>query len=614
MRLIAVCGITGWISYRRDLTAHQESVDAMTETMSCRGPDARGTWVTPRAALGHRRLAVIDLPGGAQPMEAGTDDGAVAMVYSGEAYNYVELREELRRRGHRFTTDSDTEVVLRGYLQWGEEVAGKLNGMYAFAIWDTRTEKLVMIRDRMGIKPFYFYETDDGLLFGSEPKAILANPLATAEVGPDGLREIFSFAKTPGAAVWEGMRELRPGHVAVLDRNGLREHAYWQLTATEHTDSRQETVAHVRELLEDIIARQLVADVPRCSLLSGGLDSSAMTALAAKQLGEHGETVRSFAVDFPGQAENFRAEDISPTQDTPFVHAVKDHVHSDHSDIVLDGAALSDPAVRRAAVGARDLPVGLGDRDNSLFLLFKAVREQSTVALSGESADEVFGGYPWFHDARREAETFPWLAGLAPLDFRGTLSADLADRLDLGTYLHDSYSSAVADTPLKDGESGLEKRMRQVCYLHLTRMVQALLDRKDRMSMAVGLEVRVPFCDHRLVQYVFNTPWSLKTFDGREKSILREATRDLLPESVVQRKKSGYPGSFDPNYVSAIQSQAADLLSAGHAALDLCHRERLREASVADGATITTGQRAQLERALDLAAWFDLHKPVIKLN
>ncbi|MEV0277364.1 asparagine synthase (glutamine-hydrolyzing) [Streptomyces sp. NPDC050610] len=609
-----MCGITGWISYRRDLTAHQESVDAMTETMSCRGPDAQGSWVTPRAALGHRRLAVIDLPGGAQPMEARTENGTVAMVYSGEAYNYVELRDELRRRGHRFETDSDTEVVLRGYLEWGEELPAKLNGMYAFAIWDPRTEKLVMIRDRMGIKPFYYYETDDGVLFGSEPKAILANPLAAPVVGADGLREIFSFTKTPGFAIWDGMRELRPGHLAVLDRNGLRERAYWKLEATEHTDSQEATVAHVRELLEDIIARQLVADVPRCSLLSGGLDSSAMTALAAQQLGAQGETVRSFAVDFPDQAENFRAEDIAPTQDTPFVHAVKEHVDCDHSDIVLDGTALSDPAVRRAAVGARDLPVGLGDRDNSLYLLFAAIREQSTVALSGESADEVFGGYPWFHDERAKADVFPWMAKGSILDLSGALSGELTDSLGLQTYLNDSYSSAVAEAPLKDGESGHEKRMRQVCYLHLTRMVQTLLDRKDRMSMAVGLEVRVPFCDHRLVQYVFNTPWSLKTFDGREKSILREATRDLLPDSVVQRKKSGYPGSFDPRYVAAIQSQTMDLLSSGHSALDLFDQSQVRAAATADKATITSQERTRMERALDVATWFDLHKPEIKLN
>ncbi|MFE9252166.1 asparagine synthase (glutamine-hydrolyzing) [Streptomyces sp. NPDC007088] len=610
-----MCGITGWVSYHRDLTSHRHLLDAMTETMSCRGPDAAGVLTTPRAALGHRRLAVIDLPGGAQPMTVETPDGPVSIVYSGEAYNFTELRAELRRRGHAFTTDSDTEVVLRGYAEWGTSLPERLNGMYAFAVWDSRTETLLMVRDRMGIKPFYYYETDDGVLFGSEPKAILANPLVAPVVGLDGLREVFSFAKTPGHAVWEGMRELRPGHLAVVGRDGLREHAYWRLEAAEHTDDRETTVAHVRELLEDIVARQLIADVPRCTLLSGGLDSSALTALAARRLARDGESVRSFAVDFPGQADNFRALDVSPSIDTPYVHAVAAHVKSEHRDIMLDGSVLSDPAVRRAAIGARDLPLGLGDRDNSLYLLFKAVREQSTVALSGESADEVFGGYPWFHDERREAGTFPWLAGGARLgDSRQLLSEDLAGKLQVDTYLDDHYRTALREVPTKDGEEGLEKRMRQVSYLHLTRMVNTLLDRKDRMSMAVGLEVRVPFCDHRLVSYVFNTPWLLKTFDGREKSILRAATRDVLPESVVQRKKSGYPGSFDPAYLTAIKRQAEDLLASRHQALELCRTPVLKEALAAPPEHITDGQRAVVERALDLATWIDLYKPTLALG
>jgi asparagine synthase (glutamine-hydrolysing) len=609
-----MCGITGWVSFNRDLGSSQRTLEKMTETMACRGPDASGTWVAPHAALGHRRLAVIDLPGGAQPMQVDTPDGPVAMVYSGEAYNFSELRTALRGRGHHFDTDSDTEVVLRGYLEWGEAVVEQLNGMYGFAIWDSRTDKLVMIRDRMGIKPFYYYETEDGVLFGSEPKAILANELAEPVVGLDGLREVFSFAKTPGFGIWENMRELRPGHLAIVDRNGLRERSYWKLQVSEHTDDTQTTVRHVRELLDDIIARQLVADVPRCTLLSGGLDSSAMTSLAAGQLAEHGETVRSFAVDFPDQAENFRAIDVSPTQDTPFVHEVAEYVHSDHSDIILNGAELSDPAVRRAAVGARDFPVGLGDRDNSLYLLFKAVREHSTVALSGESADEIFGGYPWFHnESQRNAETFPWLVD-SPLEPAGLLDPGVRKRLDLDSYVRDNYLSALRTAPIKEGETGVEKRMRQVCYMHLTRMVQSLLDRKDRMSMAVGLEVRVPFCDHRLVQYVFNTPWSLKSFDGREKSILRGATRDVLPASVADRKKSGYPGSFDPNYLSAIQAQANDLLSSNHAALDFFDHDKLKAATAADVATISNDERNGIERALDIATWFDLRNPTIKFD
>ncbi|MGW7572025.1 asparagine synthase (glutamine-hydrolyzing) [Streptomyces tendae] len=609
-----MCGITGWVSYRRDLTKHRHDLDAMTATMSCRGPDSAGLWLAPHAALGHRRLAVIDLPGGAQPMTLETPDGAVTMVYSGETYNFTELRAELRRAGQRFDTDSDTEVVLRGYVLWGEKLVEHLNGMYAFAIWDSRTERLVMIRDRMGIKPFYYYETDDGVIFGSEPKAILANPVVDPVVGRDGLRELFSAAKTPGAAVWEGMREVRPGEIIVLDRGGLRRRTYWQLRSEPHTDSREETVAHVRELLDDIVGRQLVADVPRCTLLSGGLDSSALTSLAQLHLASRGEKVRSFAVDFPDQDKHFQPIDIAPTQDTPYVHAVAEHVGCDHQDIVLDGAALSAPEVRRAAVGARDLPIGMGDRDNSLYLLFAAVRRHSTVALSGESADEVFGGYPWFHDERRHAETFPWLAGQHSLiESSGHLSEDLGPALGLGEHIAESYRAAVAETPLLDGETGLDQRMRVVSHLHLTRMVQMLLDRKDRMSMAVGLEVRVPFCDHRLVQYVFNTPWSLKTFDGREKSLLRAATRDVLPESVANRKKSGYPGTFDPTYVEAIQSQSADLLRAGHPAVELVSRERLVEATTGPAADLSQRQRMLLERTLDLGAWFDIHRPTVKL-
>jgi len=611
-----MCGISGWIDFRRDLSQEQPVIDAMCETMACRGPDDSGTWVRPHAALGHRRLAIIDLPGGRQPMSISTDDGEVGLVYSGEAYNFTELRDELRRRGHRFDTDSDTEVVLHGYLEWGAGVAEKLNGMYAFAIWDTRTEQLLLIRDRMGIKPLYYQQTETGVLFGSEPKAILANPDVEKVVDADGLRELFSVTKSPGKAVWSGMREVVPGTVVTFDRNGLREHTYWQLEAREHTDDQDTSVAHVRELLDDIVRRQLVADVPRCVLLSGGLDSSAMTALSARQLREVGETVRSFAVDFVGQTENFKPDPMRDTPDGPYVHDVAQHVASDHQDIVLDPQALADPAVRRAAVGSRDLPLGLGDMDNSLYLLFKAIRQHSTVALSGESADEVFGGYKWFHDPKvQQAETFPWLAGIHTQQAEGrqVLEPGIADALDIPGYIDAEYRKAVAEMPRLDSDSPFEAKMREICYLHLTRFVRMLLDRKDRMSMAVGLEVRVPFCDHRLVEYVFNTPWSLKTFDNREKSLLRHATKDVLPQSVVDRVKSPYPSTQDPQYAAELQSQVRELLSAGDRSLELLDEKWVREIAGRDPSALDQPTRAVLERLLDVSTWFDIHNPTIKV-
>ncbi|MGW0210004.1 asparagine synthase (glutamine-hydrolyzing) [Streptomyces sp. NPDC003233] len=610
-----MCGITGWVSFDRDLTAEATTLHAMTETMACRGPDDRGVWTEGPAALGHRRLAIIDLPGGRQPMSVATQQGTIAMVYSGEAYNFTELRRELEGRGHRFTTDSDTEVVLRGYLEWGDGVAERLNGMYAFAVWDGRHDKLVMIRDRMGIKPFYYHPTSDGVLFGSEPKAILANPLARRRVTLDGLRELFVMVKTPGHAIWDGMREVEPGTVVTVDRSGLSTRVYWHLQTRPHTDDRDTTITTVRSLLDDIVRRQLVADVPRCTLLSGGLDSSAMTAIAARQLARQGEKVRSFAVDFVGQTDNFVADELRGTPDTPFVHEVAEHAGTDHQDIVLDAQSLADPAVREQVIRARDLPAGFGDMDASLLLLFRAVREKSTVALSGESADEVFGGYLQFFDEEaRRADTFPWLTTMGRHfgEDADVLRADLTKSLDLESYVSDGYRTAVAGIERLDGESDFEYRMRQMSHLHLTRFVRALLDRKDRMSMAVGLEVRVPFCDHRLVEYVYNAPWALKSFDGREKSLLREAAADVLPRSVYERVKSPYPSTQDPQYARALQEQAKELLSRpSHQVFDLVDRDRLRRAAEREAPVSTQAARRGLERALDLARWLEVYTPEV---
>ncbi|MGW0998880.1 asparagine synthase (glutamine-hydrolyzing) [Streptomyces sp. NPDC002523] len=612
-----MCGITGWVSFDRDLRTEDAALDAMTETMSCRGPDDRGTWVEGPAALGHRRLAIIDLPGGRQPMSVTTPEGTVVLVYSGETYNFTELRRELTDRGHRFTTDSDTEVVLHAYLEWGDALAERLNGMYAFAVWDGRRNQLVMVRDRLGVKPLYYYPTSDGVLFGSEPKAILANPLAPARVRLDGLREMFAMVKTPGHAIWDGMRELEPGTVLTVDRQGMHRRVYWQLESRPHTDDRATTIANVRSLLNDIVRRQLVADVPRCTLLSGGLDSSAMTAIAARQLAEQGEKVRSFAVDFVGHADNFVADELRATPDAPFVHDVALASGTEHQDIVLSTQTLADLDVRAATIRARDLPMGIGDLDSSLYLLFRAIREHSTVALSGESADEVFGGYLQFFDEEaRRADTFPWKAQSERFgsDF-GILSPALTNALDLKTYVADSYGTAIADIRRLDGESDFEYRMRKICYLHLTRFVQLLLDRKDRMSMAVGLEVRVPFCDHRLVEYVYNAPWSLKSFDGREKSLLREATADVIPRSVYDRAKSPYPSTQDPQYAVAIQNHVKDILARpSHPVFDLLDRDRVHQDAHRDSPQFTLASRRGLERTVNMALWLDMYKPEVSLT
>jgi asparagine synthase (glutamine-hydrolysing) len=605
-----MCGIAGCVSYDGDVRSHKDVIATMTETMARRGPDAGGVWIDRHVGLGHRRLAVIDLAGGVQPMQAEKEGRVCAsLIYTGEVYNFVELRDELKRLGHRFRTRSDTEVVLRGYLQWGNEVVERLNGMFAFAIWDARTEELLLVRDRMGVKPLYYYPTADGVLFGSEPKAILAHPDVQPRVNKDGFREILVLAKNPESTIYAGMHEVRPGQVVRVNRNGLTKRRYWKLTAREHEDDLPRTIGTVTELLDDIVRKQIVADVPLCSLLSGGLDSSTVTAMAHRAIcARQGERIRSFSVDFADHGAAFVAGDFHKSSDTPFVRDFVAHVGCDHTEVVLDSRELADRELNRAVMQASDFPLSVsGDMFSSLYRLFQAVRAQSTVALSGESADEVFGGYPWFHDPKAvDAATFPWLVTTGGT-FAGTqvLDADLLRRLDLPKFQADSYAQAIAETPVRKGEDAAERRMREISYLHLTRFVQFLLDRKDRMSMAVGLEVRVPFCDHRLVDYVFNIPWHLKTFDGREKSILRAAARELLPGSIVERQKSPYPSTQDPAYEKAVRADVAEILEdRSHPAASLLNRKAIKDMLARPvGNTSSLTDRAGLERARSISSW-----------
>jgi asparagine synthase (glutamine-hydrolysing) len=609
-----MCGIAGWVSYDPAEPVQRQVIDAMTRTMACRGPDDHGVWLDGQVALGHRRLAVIDPEGGAQPMTFGHGDRTVvALTYSGEVFNHRELREELAGLGHTFRTSSDTEVVLHAYLEWGEDFTERLNGMYAFALWEPGTRELLLVRDRLGIKPLYYFPLRDGILFGSEPKAIFAHPAARPAVDSEGMAELLSFTKTPGHAVYSGMHELRPGHTLRVRREGLRLRRYWEVPAQEHTDDLDTTVGRIRELLDDIIARQLISDVPLCTLLSGGLDSSVITALAARQLRRTGDgPVRSFALDFAAHTENFRADEWRGTPDTPYGHLLARHVGADHTVVTLDPPALMDRAHREAVMRARDLPFDLGDGDTSLYLLFKAVRERSTVALSGESADELFGGYRWLHHPDSvDAPTFPWLAPPFGTGISGPgsgpgealIDRGLLQKIELADYRAQRYRDALAEVPHVPGASPRERRMRELCYLHLTRFLPWMLDRKDRASMAVGLEVRVPFCDHRLVSYVFNTPWSMKTFDGREKSLLRAATRDVLPPEIADRVKAPYPTTKDPRYLEALRAELARVTrDPDNPVLALLDRPTLTTA-VTEGLAAGDGLRTSAELVLALDFW-----------
>ncbi|MGH8031993.1 MAG: asparagine synthase (glutamine-hydrolyzing) [Luteimonas sp.] len=612
-----MCGITGWVDFNSDLTQETQTLEAMVETMKRRGPDGSGTWTDAHVALGHRRLAVIDLAGGAQPMESPERSGKnlprAVITYNGEVYNFRELREELKALGHQFATNSDTEVILRAYLQWNLDFVHKLNGIYAFGIWDQASEELVLVRDRLGVKPLFYYPLTDGLLFGSEPKAILANPLARAQVSREELCDVLLFLRTPGRVPFQGMSEVKPGHVLRIRRGAIREERYWSLEARAHTDDLATTVNTIRSLLEDIVARQMISDVPLCSLLSGGLDSSAVAALAQRTLRANGgSNLSTFVVDFVGQTETFQADPVRPSPDTPYAREVADSIQSDHHLIVLDKGRLLDPTTREAVLRAWDLPYNFGDLDVSLYLLFAAIREHATVALSGEAADELFGGYLWFSDENAiQADTFPWLklGAHRELDPSALFQKSFIDKLRLSEYQNDLYQAALSEVPRLVGEDPRERRLREISYLTLTRWLPILLEKKDRMSMAVGLEGRVPFCDHRLVEYVFNIPWSMKSCFALEKGLLREAVKDILPESVVRRKKAAYPSVQDPGYDRALVATLGRIIENSDSSLhSLLSKEGVdRLVAKTQHQSLSDLERILVESSVRLDAWMTMY-------
>ncbi|QTD96728.1 asparagine synthase (glutamine-hydrolyzing) [Streptomyces cyanogenus] len=604
-----MCGITGWASFHSDARPQAPVIEVMTATLTPRGPDAAGVWLGERAAIGHRRLAVIDLEGGVQPMTDRPEDPSIVLSYSGEVYNHHELRTELRARGHAFRTRSDTEVVLRAYAEWGEAVAEHLEGMFAFAVWDEGAQRLLLVRDRLGVKPLFWATVDGGLAFASEPKALFAHPEIRPRVDADGLREAYSLLFNTGPTVWSGVREVEPGGVLVLDRGGIRERRYWRLEATDHTDDQDTAIERIRTLVGTAARSQLEADVPLCSLLSGGIDSTVLTALLAGELRlrEGPEArIRSYAVDYSDQAEQFTGDVLRTGHDTPYAIEAGAFIGTDHSTVVLDPRALLDPEHRKAVVVARDSPIGVGDMDTSLYLLFGEIRRHSTVALSGEAADEVFGGYPWFHNPKAlAAETFPWL-----LVTGDEAAMPLNPELDLrvGEFRDDTYRTALAAVPHTDGESAAEHRQREMQHLSLTRWLRQLLHRKDRLSMAQGLEVRVPYCDHRLVEYAFSTPWALKSFDGREKSLLRAMGAGLAPDSVLHRPKNHYPATHHPDYNRGLQGLARDALATEQVRA-LTDETRIKPCLDTPPDRLEWGHRLRLERVVDLALWLDHYRP-----
>lgn len=570
-----MCGITGWIDWEHNLLNQKHILQQMSDSIRHRGPDAEGFWITEHVALAHRRLIVIDPEGGVQPFVYQDSDPLYAMTYNGEIYNYLELRRELIERGHQFKTNSDTEVLLHAYMEWAEDCVKHLNGIFAFAIWDQKKQSLFLARDHLGVKPLFYFQQGSSILFGSEIKAILAHPSVKREVDFQGLSELIVLGgiRTPGNGVFTNIFEVKPAHTMVFTKERTRESRYWQLQSKLHTETVEETAEHITYLLEDTVKRQLIADVPVVSMLSGGLDSSGLVSIAGRQFFDKGEQLSTYSVDFVGSAQDFVADVARPSLDAPYAKMLSEYVGTKHHSITLTSEQLLENML--IPMRMRDLP-GYGDMETSLHLLFREMKKDATVAISGESADEIFSGYPWFHQEEYlDSPTYPWLLNTWD-KFASLLHQDVVENIQPSKYAAMRYAEAIKEVPLLENETITQMRQRKMSYLFITRFLIGLLERKDRASMYAGFEVRVPFCDYRLVEYAYNIPFDMKTIGNIEKGILRQAFKGYMPEEVRLRRKSAYPSTQDPIYFEGVHSVFQEMMSNSNAPIhDLLDKKKI---------------------------------------
>ena len=602
-----MCGISGMIN----LTRGDQIMEKMIATMIRRGPDDAGIYQQGPCCLLHTRLAVIDPDRGHQPMKLHWAGEDYTMVYNGELYNTDTIRNELERMGHFFFTHSDPEVVLHAYAQWGQLCLQRFNGIYAFGIWEEKRQRLFLARDRMGVKPLFYKLHEGGLLFASEIKTILAYPTVKAELDGEGVAEVMLLGpgRTPGSGVFRGIRELEPGCCGYFADGRLDVQRYWKLTDREHRDSFEETVEQVRFLVTDAIKRQMVSDVPIGTFLSGGLDSSLISAVCASELERRGQRLHTFSLDFAENDKYFIPDRFQPNSDGHFIRLMEMTLNTQPHWTVLTPDELVE-AMEDATV-ARDLP-GMADVDFSLLAFCGQIRKEVKVALSGECADEIFGGYPWYRDPQiREMAGFPWAQNTRHR--ASFLHPEITDRIDPEEYIHDRYEETITQCDILPGTSAEEKRMKEMVNLNQRWFMQTLLDRKDRMSMYHGLEVRVPFCDHKIAEYLYGVPWAYKNYTDKEKGLLRPSAEGVLPHQILWRKKCPYPKTYHPRYLQMVSDRLRQVLEDPHAPIfQIVRRQALEQLLTAEYAWPWYGQLMKVPQTiaymLQVNIWLQKYK------
>ncbi len=617
-----MCGIVGFTNYDGNMRKEEAKrvLTNMNSTLKRRGPDENNIYVKDDICIGHSRLIVIDPEGGKQPMICKYLGNTYVITYNGQIYNTKELRKTLEQSGFTFEGHSDTEVLLKAFIYYGYNVVNHLNGIFAFAIWNEGKRELFLARDHFGVKPLFYSIKDNQLIFASEIKALFEYPSIYPRIDKEGISELFGIgpAHTPGLGVFKGIEELKPANYMVFNRSGIKIREYWKLKSKVHTDDFETTCNTVKNLLTDSIERQLVSDVPLCTFLSGGLDSSIITLYTANYCKKNNlPMVETYSVDYVDNDKNFQKTDFQPNSDNDYISLVTNQLGIKHNTILLDTPELAE--YLKEAMIARDLP-GMADVDSSLLLFCKKVKENATVAIMGECADEIFGGYPWFfREDALTSETFPWSINIKQRQH--LLNPEIEKKIDLKQYIDYRYNQSLNEVELLETDTEETKQKRKITYLTMNWFMQTLLTRTDRMGMYNGLELRVPFCDYRLAEYVWNIPWETKSLNGREKGLLRYIMKDELPKEIVERKKSPYPKTWNPSYLKKVKGMLMKIMEDENAPItNLLNKNDIIEILETDGKSFTRPWFGQLMTGPQLMAylcqvnmWLEIYKPEIEI-
>lgn len=615
-----MCGFVGFCNLEEGIDDSNNILKKMNSTIYRRGPDEEGYYIDKNVALAHKRLIVVDPEGGKQPMVERYSFGSYIMVYNGQIYNTKELRKILLENNFEITSHSDTEILLKSYIHFGEKVVDYLNGIFAFVIWDTSKRQLFLARDNFGVKPLFYTNVGKTFIFSSEIKGLLEYPNVEKILDSQGISELFGLgaAHTPGITAFKNIYEVKPANFGIYNESGLHLKQYWKLISKEHTDSLGQTCEHLKFLLNDSITRQLVCDVPLCTFLSGGLDSSIITKFAADfNESQSLQPLTTFCVDYVDNDKNFVKNDFQPNSDNYFIDIMQKNLNINHNKIIIDTPELA--GALEDAMIARDLP-GMADIDSSLLLFCRNVKKKASVALTGECADEIFGGYPWFFrkDAL-ESNTFPWSISISQR--QELLNSEISSKINLKDYIDFRYQESLKQVELLPTDSNETKEKRKISHLTLTWFMQTLLERSDRMAMYSGVELRVPFCDYRLAQYVWNIPWEWKALKGREKGLLRYVCKDFLPSQIVDRKKSPYPKTHNPTYLAEVKKMLSSIMKNKSAPINnLLNRNYILNILETDGKAFTRPWFGQLMVGPQLIAylcqvnmWLERYQPKIEI-